>query len=293
MTKKKYLILKDIIDKTYLDVYKIPIKIEPGMSFEHLKNTYNYLVKATNIDMQDFIRFSMENWKVIMNNIASPTTRDKNCMKVFHLGYFAAAIKEFIIIYADSKNLIGYIPGDFRHNEVVDLVRKGLSKEDAEKRIEAKYSTKKPDTQSKDISSLISENTKLRERVMALEASLANTREKNAEELSKLTSELRELQSIVQKYRQGELKMESSFCQSGPYPVGIPDHFPIGLGSYPELNIPEVKSVDILTNWHEADQSRREEIRRTRQYITQPEMFESFWGLVDANKKDRNEQRQG
>ena len=159
--RSKYLILKDIIDKTYLEVYKIPIKISPGINFEHIKNTYNFLSKATNIDLTDFIKFTMENWLVIMSKIAAPSTREQECMKTFHIGYFAAAIEQFLIIYADRKDLIGYIPGDFRHNEIVDLVRKGLSKEDAEKKIEAKYNTEKPKANPVEVEKLIRENAKL------------------------------------------------------------------------------------------------------------------------------------
>ena len=295
--RSKYLILKDIIDKTYLEVYKIPIKISPGINFEHIKNTYNFLSKATNIDMADFIKFTMENWVVIMSKIAAPSTREQECMKTFHIGYFAAAIEQFLIIYADRKDLIGYIPGDFRHNEIVDLVRKGLSKEDAERKIEAKYNTEKPKANPAEVEKLIRENAKLKEQMSNLLSSMKNRQTKNKEEIDSLNLEIRELKDVVQKYRTGQLQPNSTkvnYCvpQVGDRP------FQVGQNMFPDLNKITDKllaawkksedSVDIFSNWHEADETRREEIRKTRQYITQHEMYEEFWSLLDSKKEPSN-----
>ena len=295
--RSKYLILKDIIDKTYLEVYKIPIKISPGINFEHIKNTYNFLSKATNIDMADFIKFTMENWLVLMSKIAAPSTREQECMKTFHIGYFAAAIEQFLIIYADRKDLIGYIPGDFRHNEIVDLVRKGLSKEDAEKKIEAKYNTEKPKANAVEVEKLIKENAKLKEQMSNLLSSMQNRQIKNKEEIDSLNLEIRELKDVVQKYRTGQLQPNSTkvnYCvpQVGDRP------FQVGENMFPDLNKITDKllatwnkskdSVDIFSNWHEADEARREEIRKTRQYITQHEMYEGFWSLLDSKKEPSN-----
>ena len=295
--RSKYLILKDIIDKTYLEVYKIPIKISPGINFEHIKNTYNFLSKATNIDMADFIKFTMENWVVIMSKIAAPSTREQECMKTFHIGYFAAAIEQFLIIYADRKDLIGYIPGDFRHNEIVDLVRKGLSKEDAERKIEAKYNTEKPKANPAEIEKLIKENAKLKEQMSNLLSSMKNRQTKDKEEIDSLNLEIRELKDVVQKYRTGQLQPNSTkvnYCvpQVGDRP------FQVGQNMFPDLNKIADKllatwkksedSVDIFSNWHEADETRREEIRKTRQYITQHEMYEGFWSLSDSKKEPSN-----
>lgn len=295
--RSKYLILKDIIDKTYLEVYKIPIKISPGINFEHIKNTYNFLSKATNIDMADFIKFTMENWVVIMSKIAAPSTREQECMKTFHIGYFAAAIEQFLIIYADRKDLIGYIPGDFRHNEIVDLVRKGLSKEDAERKIEAKYNTEKPKANPAEIEKLIKENAKLKEQMSNLLSSMKNRQTKDKEEIDSLNLEIRELKDVVQKYRTGQLQPNSTkvnYCvpQVGDRP------FQVGQNMFPDLNKITDKllatwkksedSVDIFSNWHEADETRREEIRKTRQYITQHEMYEGFWSLSDSKKEPSN-----
>lgn len=295
--RSKYLILKDIIDKTYLEVYKIPIKISPGINFEHIKNTYNFLSKATNIDMADFIKFTMENWVVIMSKIAAPSTREQECMKTFHIGYFAAAIEQFLIIYADRKDLIGYIPGDFRHNEIVDLVRKGLSKEDAERKIEAKYNIEKPKANPVEVEKLIRENAKLKEQMSNLLSSMKNRQTKNKEEIDRLNMEIRELKDVVQKYRTGQLQPNSTkvnYCvpQVGDRP------FQVGQNMFPDLNkitdklIATLKktkeSTDIFSNWHEADETRREEIRKTRQYITQHEMYEEFWSLLDSKKEPSN-----
>lgn len=295
--RSKYLILKDIIDKTYLEVYKIPIKISPGINFEHIKNTYNFLSKATNIDMADFIKFTMENWVVIMSKIAAPSTREQECMKTFHIGYFAAAIEQFLIIYADRKDLIGYIPGDFRHNEIVDLVRKGLSKEDAERKIEAKYNIEKPKANPVEVEKLIRENAKLKEQMSNLLSSMKNRQTKNKEEIDRLNMEIRELKDVVQKYRTGQLQPNSTkvnYCvpQVGDRP------FQVGQNMFPDLNkitdklIATLKktkeSTDIFSNWHEADATRREEIRKTRQYITQHEMYEEFWSLLDSKKEPSN-----
>lgn len=295
--RSKYLILKDIIDKTYLEVYKIPIKISPGINFEHIKNTYNFLSKATNIDMADFIKFTMENWVVIMSKIAAPSTREQECMKTFHIGYFAAAIEQFLIIYADRKDLIGYIPGDFRHNEIVDLVRKGLSKEDAERKIEAKYNIEKPKANPVEVEKLIRENAKLKEQMSNLLSSMQNRQTKNKEEIDRLNMEIRELKEVVQKYRTGQLQPNSTkvnYCvpQVGDRP------FQVGQNMFPDLNKITDKllatwkksedSVDIFSNWHEADETRREEIRKTRQYITQHEMYEEFWSLLDSKKEPSN-----
>ena len=295
--RSKYLILKDIIDKTYLEVYKIPIKISPGINFEHIKNTYNFLSKATNIDMADFIKFTMENWVVIMSKIAAPSTREQECMKTFHIGYFAAAIEQFLIIYADRKDLIGYIPGDFRHNEIVDLVRKGLSKEDAERKIEAKYNTEKPKANPAEIEKLIKENAKLKEQMSNLLSSMKNRQTKDKEEIDSLNLEIRELKDVVQKYRTGQLQPNSTkvnYCvpQVGDRP------FQVGQNMFPDLNKITDKllatwkksedSVDIFSDWQEADEPRRDEIRKTRQYITQHEMYEEFWSLLDSKKEPSN-----
>ena len=314
--RSKYLILKDIIDKTYLEVYKIPIKISPGINFEHIKNTYNFLSKATNIDLTDFIKFTMENWLVIMSKIAAPSTREQECMKTFHIGYFAAAIEQFLIIYADRKDLIGYIPGDFRHNEIVDLVRKGLSKEDAEKKIEAKYNTEKPKANPVEVEKLIRENAKLKEQMSNLLSSMQNRQTKDKEEIDNLNLEIRELKDVVQKYRTGQLQsnFRPSMIGKGMYPS-----LDIHSVPYPELpyaefapgaldvlfrpktvdfhTVPQdfidtrmktMESTDIFSNWHEADEARREEIRKTRQYITQHEMYEGFWSLLDSKKEPSN-----
>lgn len=295
--RSKYLILKDIIDKTYLEVYKIPIKISPGINFEHIKNTYNFLSKATNIDMADFIKFTMENWLVIMSKIAAPSTREQECMKTFHIGYFAAAIEQFLIIYADRKDLIGYIPGDFRHNEIVDLVRKGLSKEDAERKIEAKYNIEKPKANPVEVEKLIRENAKLKEQMSNLLSSMKNRQTKNKEEIDRLNMEIRELKDVVQKYRTGQLQPNSTkvnYCvpQVGDRP------FQVGQNMFPDLNKITDKllatwkksedSVDIFSDWQEADETRRDEIRKTRQYITQHEMYEEFWSLLDSKKEPSN-----
>lgn len=295
--RSKYLILKDIIDKTYLEVYKIPIKISPGINFEHIKNAYNFLSKATNIDMADFIKFTMENWVVIMSKIAAPSTREQECMKTFHIGYFAAAIEQFLIIYADRKDLIGYIPGDFRHNEIVDLVRKGLSKEDAERKIEAKYNIEKPKANPVEVEKLIRENAKLKEQMSNLLSSMKNRQTKNKEEIDRLNMEIRELKDVVQKYRTGQLQPNSTkvnYCvpQVGDRP------FQVGQNMFPDLNKITDKllatwkksedSVDIFSDWQEADEPRRDEIRKTRQYITQHEMYEEFWSLLDSKKEPSN-----
>jgi len=295
--RSKYLILKDIIDKTYLEVYKIPIKISPGINFEHIKNTYNFLSKATNLDMADFIKFTMENWVVIMSKIAAPSTREQECMKTFHIGYFAAAIEQFLIKYSGRKDLIGYIPGDFRHNEIVDLVRKGLSKEDAERKIEAKYNIEKPKANPVEVEKLIRENAKLKEQMSNLLSSMKNRQTKNKEEIDRLNMEIRELKDVVQKYRTGQLQPNSTkvnYCvpQVGDRP------FQVGQNMFPDLNkitdklIATLKktkeSTDIFSNWHEADETRREEIRKTRQYITQHEMYEEFWSLLDSKKEPSN-----
>jgi hypothetical protein len=292
--QSKYLTLKNIIDKTYLEVYKIPIAFH-ARNFQQIKDAYNFLSKATNIDMEDFVRFSMENWVVIMSKVASTSTREQECMKTFHIGYFTAALEQFLVIYADRKDLIGYIAGDFRHNEVVDLVRKGLSKEDAEKKVEAKYNPEKPKANPLEVEKLIKENAKLKEQMSNLLASMQNRQAKDKEEMDRLTTEIRELKDVVQKYRTGQLlpnfkRIDYSLPQVGDSPSMI------GRNMYPNLeNISNnliaawkksEDSADIFSNWHEADEARREEIRKTRQYITQHEMYEGFWSLLDSSKEE-------
>ena len=308
--QSKYLTLKNIIDKTYLEVYKIPVAFH-ARNFQQIKDAYNFLSKATNIDMEDFVRFSMENWVVIMSKVASTSTREQECMKTFHIGYFAAALEQFLVIYADRKDLIGYIAGDFRHNEVVDLVRKGLSKEDAEKKVEAKYNPEKPKANPLEVEKLIKENAKLKEQMSNLLASMQNRQTKDKEEMDRLTTEIRELKDVVQKYRTGQLlpnfkRIDYSLPQVGdrPSPIGLNMYPNLELNMYPDSgenmypNLENISnnliaawkksedSADIFSNWHEADEARREEIRKTRQYITQHEMYESFWSLLDSSKEE-------
>jgi hypothetical protein len=186
-----------------------------------------------------------------------------------------------------------------------------LSKEDAEKKVEAKYNSEKPKANPLEVEKLIKENAKLKEQMSNLLASMQNRQTKDKEEMDRLTTEIRELKDVVQKYRTGQLlpnlkRVDYSLPQVGDRPS------PIGLNMYPNLELnmypdsgenmyPKLEnisnnliaawkksedSVDIFSDWHEADEARREEIRKTRQYITQHEMYEGFWGLLDSSKKE-------